>query len=166
MPRTSVHLVVPAGTQIQAVLKNLFSSATKPGDAMLAFVTDPLVVNGSTAIPAGSRLNGVVEQITNAKSQAVTWLRFKSVVIDETPLHIETDRVLTNGTVESDFEILGNAADTLTEAGIGAAMGAAGRNRAGINAGLSAGAMRGAAAVNTSNIKITVTLAEPLEIIR
>src|SRR5207302_1130730 len=43
MPRTSVYLVVPAGTQIQAVLKNLFSSATKPGDAMLAFVTDPLV---------------------------------------------------------------------------------------------------------------------------
>ncbi len=167
IPRTSVRLVVPAGTQVHAVLKNLFSSGTKRGDAMLAFVTEPIVVDGSIAVPVGTRLNGIVEQITKKEPRrAQARMRFDSIVIDEKTLRIATDPLLANVTLESDFDILSNAADTLTEAGIGAAMGAAGRNRGGINAGMTAGALRAAAAVDDSNINITFVLSQPLDLIR
>jgi hypothetical protein len=166
MPITAVHLVVPAGTQIRAVLKNVFSMSTKPGDRVLAFVSEPVMVDGSTAIPAGARLNGFVEQITKAKPQVETWLRFNSLVIGQKPFHIETEPVLINAAVESDFEILSNALDTVADAGIGVALGASRRTEAGITAGLTVGAMRGAAVMDNSNIKITVILAQPLDLIR
>jgi hypothetical protein len=148
------------------VLKNLFSRATKRGDAMLAFVTNPVIVDGSVAIPAGTRLNGIVEEITKTASQAEVRLRFNSLVIDDKTLHVATDPVLANVTLESDFDILSNAADTLTEAGIGAAMGASGRSRGGINAGLTAGALRAASVVGEGNVNTTFVLSQPLELIR
>jgi transcriptional regulator len=166
MPRTAVRVSVPAGTQIEAVLKNLFSTSTKPGDAMLAFVEEPVVIHGSTAIPAGARLDGIVEQITKIGSEGVVRLRFNSLATGRNSFHIKTDPVLTNAPIESDFSILSNAAGALTGAGIGVAMGAAGRSEGTISAGLAAGAMRGAAAVDEGNIKITVVLAQPISLIR
>ncbi len=166
MPKTSVRHVVPAATQVPAVLKHLVTSTTQPGDAMLAFVTDPVMINGSIAIPLGARLDGVVEKINKTDSQAVTWVRFNSLVIDDKPLPIETDLVLTSTNIATDFEILGDVADTLTEAGVGAAMGAASRNPASINAGVAVGALRGAASVQSGDTPITVVLSQPVEVIR
>src|SRR5262249_31235433 len=102
LPRTSLRYFVPAGTQVPSVLKHLFTSTTQQGDAMLAFVTDPVMINGSTAIPSGARLDGVVEKITKTKSRAETWVRFNSVVIDDKPLPIETDPVVTRTTISTD----------------------------------------------------------------
>jgi hypothetical protein len=166
MPTAAIHLVVPAGTRIPAVLKNLFSMSTEPGDGVRAFVTDPVIVNGSTAIPEGSRLNGIVEQITKIEGQAIASLRFNSLVIGQKSLPIETEPVVTNAPIESDFEILSNALGTVTASGIGVAIGASGGTQGGIAAGMTAGAMRGAASMDTSNIKITVILARPLDLIR
>ena len=165
MPTTPVHVVVPKGTRIPAVLKNSFSSSTKPGDSVRAFVTDPVMVNETVAIPVGSRMDGTVEQITTTKAQAETSLRFSSVLIGEKSWPIETEPVKTNVTIESDFEILSNALGTVASTGIGVAIGASGRTEGGIAAGLTAGAMRAATAGN-SDIKITVILAEPLYLIR
>jgi hypothetical protein len=166
MPKASVRHVVPAATQVPAVMKHLVTSTTQPGDAMLAFVTDPVMINGSIAIPSGTRLDGVVEKITKTESKAVTWVRFNSLVIDDKPLRIQTDRVLTSTTIATDFEILGDAANTLTEAGVGAAMGAASRNPASINAGVAVGALRGAASVQSGDAAIMVVLSQPVEVIR
>jgi hypothetical protein len=166
MPTTSVRHVVPAATQVPAVLKHLVTSTTQPGDAMLAFVTDPVMINGSIVIPLGARMDGVVEKINKTDSQAVTWVRFNSLVIDDKPLPIETDLVLTSTNIATDFEILGDVADTLTEAGVGAAMGAASRNPASINAGVAVGALRGAASVQSGDTQITVVLSQPVEVIR
>jgi hypothetical protein len=124
------------------------------------------MINGSIAIPLGARLDGVVEKITKTESRAVTWVRFNSLVIDDKPLHIETDRVLTSTNIATDFEILGDVADTLTEAGVGAAMGAASRNPASINVGVAVGALRGAASVQSGNTEIMVVLSQPVEVIR
>ena len=166
MPTTAIQLVVPEGTRIPAVLKNLFSMSTEPGDSVRAFVTEPVLVNGTTAIPSGSRLNGIVEEITKTEGQAIISLRFNTLVIGENSLPIETEPVVAKVTIESDFEILSNALGTVTASGIGVAIGASGRTQGGIAAGMTAGAMRGAASMDTSNIKITVILAQPLELIR
>jgi hypothetical protein len=166
MPRTSVRIVVPAGTQVPSMLKNLVTSTTQPGDTIPAFVTGPVMINGSIAIPLGARLDGVVEKITKTNAHAVTWVRFNWLVIDDEPLRIKTDPVMTRTTIATDFEILGDVADTLTEAGVGAAMGAASRNPASINAGVAVGALRGAASVQEGDTKITVVLAQPIEVIR
>jgi hypothetical protein len=165
MPTTAVHVVVPAGTRIDASLKNPLSISTKAGDRMLAFVTDPVIVNGSTAIPAGARLDGVIDQIEKLEARAVTWLHFDSLVIGEKLLQIETEPVRTNVPIESDFEILSNALGTFASTGIGVAIGAVGGTEGGVAAGATAGAMR-AATVNDSNIEIRVVLAQPFEVIR
>jgi hypothetical protein len=166
MPRTSVRVIVPAGTQIPGILKNLVTSTTQPGDTMPAFVTDPVMINGSIAIPLGARLDGVVEKITKANSHAETWVRFNLLVIDGKNLRVETDPVRTTTTVTTDFEVLGDVADTLTQAGVGAAMGAASKNPASVNAGVAVGALRGAAGVQEVDTKVTVVLAQPVEVIR
>jgi hypothetical protein len=165
MPTTAVHVVVPAGTRIDASLKNLFSMSTKTGDRVLAFVKNPVIVNGSTAIPVGARLDGVIEQIAKLEGRAATWLHFDSLVIGEKFLHIETEPVRTNAQIESDFEILSNALGTVASTGIGVAIGAVEGTEGGVAAGATAGAMR-AATVNDTNIEISVVLAQPFEIIR
>jgi len=165
MPITAVHVVVPEGTRIPAVLKNSFSSSTKAGDSVRAFVADPVMVNETVAIPIGSRMDGTVEQIMTTKVQAETTLRFSSVLIGDKSWPIETEPLKTNVTIESDFEILSNALGTVASTGIGVAIGAAGRTEGGIAAGLTAGAMRAASGGN-NDIKITVILAEPLHLIR
>jgi hypothetical protein len=166
MPTTAVHVIIPAGTRIDVSLKNLFSTSTKTDDRIWAFVTDPVIVNGSTAIPAGARLDGVIDQITKIEARAVTSLHFDSLVIGEKSLHIETEPLQINASVESDFEILGNALGTVASTGIGVAIGAAGGTESGVAAGATAGAIRGAAAVNDSNIEIILVLAQPIEVIR
>jgi len=148
------------------MLKNLVTSTTQPGDTMPAFVTDPVMINGSIAIPPGARLDGVVEKITKANSHAETWVRFQSLVIDGQTLRVQTDPVKTSTPIASDFEVLGDVADTLTQAGVGAAMGAASRNPASVNAGVAVGALRGASGVQEVDTKITVVLAQAIEVIR
>jgi len=165
LPTTAIRLVVPEGTPIQAVLKNLFTTSTKRGDSVRAFVTEQVMVNGSVAIPAGSRLDGTVEMIATTKSMAQVSLRFNSLLIGQTPWPIKTEPVETNASIESDFEILSNALGTVASTGFGVAIGAAGGTQGGVAAGMTAGAMR-AATVDPGNIKITVILAEPLDLIR
>jgi hypothetical protein len=166
MPRTTVRYAVPAATKVSGLLKDRITPTTRPGDAMVAFVTDPVMIDGSIAIPLGARLDGVVEKITKTRSQALTWVRFHSLVIDGNSLRITTDPVLTRTSIESDFEILGDVAGTLTQAGVGAAMGAASRNPAAINAGIAAGALRGASGAQSGDTEITVVLSQPVEVIR
>jgi len=165
MPTARVHVAVPEGTRIPAVLKNVFSTSTKPGDGVRAFVTDPVMVDESIAIPATSRLDGIVEQITTTKGQADVSLRFNSLRIGQKSWPIKTQPVEAIATIESDFEILSNALGTVAATGIGVAIGASGRTEGGITAGLTAGAMR-AATLDITDIKITVILAEPLDLIR
>jgi hypothetical protein len=165
MPTTTIRLVVPEGTPIRAVLKNLFTTSTRPGDSARAFVTEQVMVDGSVAIPTGSRLDGIVERITTTKALADVSLRFNSLLIGQTSWPITTELVETNAPIESDFEILSNALGTIASTGFGVAIGASGGTQGGVTAGMTAGAMR-AATVDSGNIKITVILAEPLDLIR
>jgi len=165
LPTSTIRLVVPEGTAIQAALKNLFTGSTKPGDGVRAFVTEQVMVNGSVAIPSGSRLDGIVEKISRTKGLAAVSLHFNSLLIGQTSWPIKTRFVETSAPIESDFEILSNALGTVASTGIGVAIGASGGTQGGVTAGMTAGAIR-AATTDPGDIQITVILAEPLDLIR
>lgn len=58
-------LTVPAGTAIPVTLINPIRSRTsKPGDAVRATVAFPVTVGSAVAIPAGSYVEGALEQVT------------------------------------------------------------------------------------------------------
>ncbi len=59
--------VVPAGTRIPIQLRQPVSTKdAKPGDQIYAQTTFPVVLNGSMAIPAGTWVQGVVDNVKRA----------------------------------------------------------------------------------------------------
>lgn len=164
-PRTAARLVVPSGTRIRAVLKDGITESTEPGEHVVAFVSDAVMVHNRLAIPIGARLNGQVQQITKTDKDAIVWLRFISLVIDRRQFSIQAEPVVTNLPLETDIEILGNALDTVTEAGVGVAIGAAAQTEEAISAGLAAGALRGASGLDKHDVQITVVLTQPIELV-
>jgi hypothetical protein len=80
--------VVAAGTKFRAQLRtSLDSASTRPGDQVEATINEPIYVNGSPVIPAGSRLIGTVTNAVSAKrfhagANGKLDLRFNSI---ETP---------------------------------------------------------------------------------
>jgi hypothetical protein len=161
-PRTIPHARIPAGTPIPAILKDGLSESTERGASALAFVAADVVIRGRVAIPGGTRLNGVVEEITKNDDDAVVRYRFTSIVINENENNIETQPVIVSSSVASEFDILVSALDAVGEAGIGTALGAATQTEDAIVAGLSAGALRGASALDDRNIQIRLVLSESL----
>jgi len=58
-------ITVPAGTAIQLTLMTVIKSkSTKPGDSVRAIVAFPVTVGTQMAIPAGTYVEGVVNQVT------------------------------------------------------------------------------------------------------
>ena len=63
--RSSASWSIPAGTPINVrINENLSSEDSRPGDRFTGVLTQPLIVNGRTAFPAGTDVGG---QITSAK---------------------------------------------------------------------------------------------------
>src|SRR5205807_2405919 len=63
--RSSASWSIPAGTPINVrINENLSSEDSRPGDRFTGVLTQPLIVNGRTAFPAGTDVSG---QITSAK---------------------------------------------------------------------------------------------------
>jgi type IV secretion system protein VirB10 len=64
-PATAHILTVPAGTAIPLTLINpIKKKSTQPGDAVRATVAFPIMAGVQVAIPAGSYVEGVVQQLT------------------------------------------------------------------------------------------------------
>lgn len=62
-------VTIPSGTTISANLDNTISSATNNvGDIVNASISSPIVIEGKTSIPAGSKLIGRVASIERANS--------------------------------------------------------------------------------------------------
>ncbi len=65
VPASAQTLTVPAGTGIPLTLINpIKKKSTKPGDAVRATVAFPIMAGMQVAIPAGSYVEGVVEEVT------------------------------------------------------------------------------------------------------
>jgi len=83
-PRSeSVVKTLAAGTELQVALDTAVSSATsKVGDSVRAHVTQPLVIDGATAIPEGSSVVGTVTEAVPVKKiggAASVGVRFDAV---------------------------------------------------------------------------------------
>jgi hypothetical protein len=151
-PRTNPDTMLPAGTRIRAILKMAFTESTKPGDRVIAFVSEAVTVDGKTPIPAGTKLNGFIKEITPADRQALLRLNFASLDAD----------VMIDVPIQTDLEVLGTALDTMGEAGVGLSLGAASRSEEAAAAGLAAGALRGASVLDKNDREITVILTKPI----
>jgi hypothetical protein len=79
---TAPHLLVPAGTPVEARLESSVQTATSnAGDDVQAVVTEPIRIAGRIAVPRGSRLNGRVETIepATAASEGRVRLVFREI---------------------------------------------------------------------------------------
>ncbi len=77
-------LVVPTGTSVVATLDEPITTATShTGDAFAVTTTAPIIVDGRTVFPAGSRINGVlrdVEASGRASGRARMTLAYQEIV--------------------------------------------------------------------------------------
>jgi hypothetical protein len=77
-------LVVPTGTSFVAVLQTRLSTdANATGDPFVATTVDPIVVDGRTVVPAGSRIDGTLRDVQASgriKDRARMTLVFQEIV--------------------------------------------------------------------------------------
>ena len=175
VPASIREVTVPAGTPLPVVLDTAVGSATSRIDEPVrAHVTRPIVIRGLMAIPAGSRVDGVVTDATRSgrvKGRAHLALRFESLTpaqADET-YTIRTTSVgrTAPGTKRKDaLEIGGPAAG-------GAIIGALVGGKKGALVGTAAGAGAGTAVVLSTRGKevslprgatLTLRLSDPVTI--
>jgi hypothetical protein len=130
-------LVIPSGTSVIASLDTRLSSETNhAGDAFGATTTEPVIVAGKTAIPAGARIHGVLRDVQASgriKGRARMTLAYESIVDSQGKTHPISAQSLTlqaASTTHSDVEkiaaggILGAIIGGVTKGGKGAAIGA------------------------------------------
>ena len=129
---------VPAGTEIRAALETALSTKTSQvGDRFTALVTEPVrAVDGSVAIPAGSRINGEVTESESGKAlpqlrgRGKLQMRFRDIILPSgatVPLTATLGSVNEKATGEEGQVESGTKGSTAAKGvGIGAAIGTVG----------------------------------------
>jgi hypothetical protein len=134
---TFATLVIPDGTSVVASLDTRLSTATnRAGDSFGATTTEPILVGGRTAVPAGARIQGVlrdVEASGRVQGRARMTLAYQSLVdaqgkshpISAQPLTLQAASA-THGDVEKIAAggVLGAIIGGIAGGGKGAAIGA------------------------------------------
>jgi hypothetical protein len=90
---------IPAGTRFALVLTHpIFSNTTRPGDAIHAQTTAPIILEDHVAIPGGKFLQGTVERLKRHGTRAEMQMRSVAIIFPDGsvtkiagPLNIETD---------------------------------------------------------------------------
>jgi hypothetical protein len=132
-----VTFVIPDGTHVVASLDTRLSTETNhTGDPFGATTTEPIVIGGSTVVPAGARIHGVLRDVQASgriKGRARMTLAYESIVDSQGKTHSITAQPLTlqaASATHSDVEkiaaggILGAIIGGITKGGKGAAIGA------------------------------------------
>ena len=93
------EITIPAGTRVTVILDTgVGSDTSRVEDAVHAHVSRPVVIGGQTALPAGSRVSGVVTDATRSakvKGRAHVAVRFDTLTPrgDEERYRIQTSSV-------------------------------------------------------------------------
>src|SRR5437867_7460408 len=149
-PSAPAVFEVPAGTSIRVTLiDGLSSKKNKSGDKFLATLAEPVVVEGTTVLEKGTKVQGRVldaEQSGRVKGRAKISLTLMNVMDGEKqhPISTKPFRAEAESTKGRDAGIIGGAA------GVGAAIGAI----AGGGKGAAEGALIGGAA-GTGGVLVT-----------
>lgn len=140
-PPQTQRIVIPAGTNIVASLQTpLATDVNHTGDSFVASTIVPVVVDGRTVIPNGSRIRGVLRNVQDSgriKGRASMTLAFeefvgsdgKSHAISATPLTVQAasetssdvEKIAAGGILGA---VIGGIADGSKGAGKGAVIGA------------------------------------------
>jgi hypothetical protein len=141
-PAAKATITVPEGAVIAVRLDDALSSKTSTeGDGFSATVSEAVVVNGVTAIPAGATAEGVIVQakpLGRFKGGAVLEVRLDSVMIDGERSNLKTTAI--------SHELKGKGKRTAVMIGGGAGAGALIGGLAGGGKGAAIGAAVGAGA--------------------
>jgi hypothetical protein len=169
------EVVVPAGTALSVALDTAVGSDTsRVEDPVRAHVTNAVVIDGVTAVPEGSSINGVVtgaERAGKVKGTARLALRFDSLTPADTDERypIETATVARSGPTQKKKDALEIAAPAAGGAIIGGIVG----GKKGAVIGGAAGGGAGTAVVMSQRGKdvrlgrgaaITLKLSEPVTV--
>lgn len=100
-PQTPAVIVIPAGTEIHAVLDAAISSRTnQAGDTFAATLTRPLTVRGETIVPSQARVGGVVVDARPSgrlSKPALLSLTLKTIDVNGSRIDIRTDDLTIEG---------------------------------------------------------------------
>lgn len=135
-PRSET-MVIPNGTNVVAALDTRLSTETNhSGDSFGATTTEPIIVGGKTAVPAGARIHGVLRDVQasgRTKGRAQMTLTYETIVDSQGETHTISAQPLTlqaasatHGDVEKIAAggILGGIVGGIAGGGKGAAIGA------------------------------------------
>jgi hypothetical protein len=166
-------IVVPAGTRLRVALTDAVSSdKSRPGDAFLAVLAEPIVIDGKTAFEKGTQVRGLVvdaKESGRVKGRASIQLTLTEIMRSGDTLNISTKQysAVAESTKKRDAAIIGGGA------GLGAAIGAlaGGGKGALIGAGIGGGAGTGTVLATkgkeirySPETRLTFTLARSVEI--
>lgn len=141
-PRTQT-MVIPAGTSVVASLDTRLTTKTnQTGDSFGATTTEPIIVDGRTVVPTGSRIHGVlrdVEASGRIKGRAQMTLVYLDIADSEGRTHPVSALPLT---LQADSRTTGDVEKIAAGGVLGAIVGgiAGGKKGALIGAGAGAGA--------------------------
>ena len=137
-------LVVPAGTNLVAVLQTqLATDVNTTGDAFVATTVDPIVVDGRTVVPAGSRIDGVLRDVQASgkiKNRARMTLVFQEIVDSAGKPHVISAQPLT---IQAASETRNDVLKVAAGGAVGAIIGAISGKKNGALIGAAAGAGAG-----------------------
>lgn len=100
-PQTPAVLIIPAGTEIHAVLDTAVSSHTnQAGDGFTATLIHPVIVHGQAIVPSHARVRGVVVDARPSgrlSKPALLSLTLKSIDVNGSQVDIRTDDLTLEG---------------------------------------------------------------------
>jgi hypothetical protein len=161
-PSARQPVVLPAATQIEAVIADGIASSAKAGDSVTAFVSTPIFLNGGMVIPPGAQLQGILENTSVSRKKVKADITFTHLILGGRSYSIQTQRTGVVAPKRKDVKTLLNALNTIVGAGIGLGIGAPSGDARLIEHGLVLGA-RSSLKVR-SGARVTVTLSSDLRI--
>ena len=117
-------VVIPAGTRLRVVLSDAVSSdKSRPGDAFMASLAEPVVIDGKTALEKGTKVRGMVIDAKGSgrvKGRASIQLTLTEIMPSGKSMKISTKAysAVAESTKTRDAAVVGGGA------GLGAAIGA------------------------------------------
>ena len=161
-PTSIAPILLPAGTQIHAVLWNGLPDSTAAGDSVTAFANEPITVQGEHVI-AGAQLRGKLTQVFMGEETVEATMKFRVLEICGRSFPIQTRQVMTVVPIQTEIDIAGSVLQALMRATVGAGIGAQSGDRRVVGRGMLEGAR---ASVSAPSAPITVILLHAVEVQR
>ena len=169
-PPAAREVTIPANTRLSVTLTTpVASDASRVEDVVLASLAEPLVLSGTTVLPAGTELRGTVLQATRSgrvKGKAAVGFRFDRLTVRGEVFQIRTARITRDAASSRSSDVKKGAIG----AGVGAVVGGIAGGGTGAAIGAAAGgtgtvlATRGNEVRLPAGTTVTTTLQAPLTV--